>query len=294
MRKKVILVSIGIIILLLIAIISIIIINNNRIETKAIELINTHIKDIGSFVNKYDIKTNGIVEVKANYKGAHGESYPADFIYNYELSDKLYFEDKKYTYLDINNQVLNIIKNLRNVNKLDASKYDKRSSKGNVITYTYNANTINEVLNSNYNSVKLKIFTKGLYKVIDHIEVDLDTCKIVVDKKEISITYNNNDIDIIKNDAGYYLDVNGKLKCNIFVNDDNYTFSIVLNNAVYYLEIREDELIIKFNSSAAIYNSIDMHVKYEENKLSKNKLDDNFLDNPILRYLSKSDLSLWR
>ena len=56
----------------------------------------------------------------------------------------------------------------------------------------------------------------------------------------------------------------------------------------------DDGLIIKFTSSAAIYNNIDIKVKYVDKELTKKKLADNFDDNPIIRYLSKSDLSLWR
>ena len=286
MKKKIILIS-GIVVLLVIVIATIlIIVNNNKLEDKALSLIDTHVKDISSFISKYDIKNTGVVNASANYKGAHGESYPAEFSYNYEVSDKLYLENDEYYFLDINESVLDIVKNLKDINKFDVFNYKTKSTQKNIITYTYDLDV--------FKNFQIKVFTKGLIKTIDYIEVDADDCKITIDNKYINVLYNNNDIEIVKNDTGYYLSINGKLKCNIFINEDNYTFSIVLNNMVYYLEIKEDGLVIKFNSSSAIYNSIDIKVNYEDTLFEKKKLSNNFDDNPIIRYLSKSDLTLWR
>lgn len=279
MKKKIILIS-GIVVLLFIILASVLItLNNNKLEDKALSLIETHVKDISSFISKYDIKANGVVNISANYKGAHGESYPAEFTYNYELTDKLYFEDEEYTYLDINADVLDIVKNLKDINKFDVYKYKTKNVNKNAIIYTYDFDV--------FKNFQVKIFTKGLIKKVDYIEVDIDDYKITVDKNKIDVVVGHNDIEIVKNNTGYYLSINGKLKCNIFINKDNYTFSIVLNNMVYYLEINNEGLVIKFNSSSAIYNSIDMKVKYDDNKLNKNKLSSNFDDNPIIRYLSR-------
>lgn len=293
MKRKIIIIIICISILL-IGITSIFVVNNKKCEDKAIDLINTHIQDISKFVNKYEVMNNGTLEINANYKGAHGESYPAKFTYNYELSDKLYFENDVYTYLDVNTDVLHFLNNIKSIENIDVYKYTKKRSHKNVTTYSYDVNHVNEILNTDFEKVEIKVFTKGIYKVIDYIEVSLDDNKITVNKKDIDITYKNNDIELVKNDAGYYLSINGKLKCNIFINNDNYSFSIVFNNTVYYLEIRDSGLVIKFTSPASIYNSIDIKVSYKDNKVTKKKISNNFDDNPIIRYLSKSDLSLWR
>lgn len=293
MKKRIILI-IAIVIVLLIGIFCWFIINNNKIEEKALDLIDTHIKDIDNFVNKYKVMNKGILEVSANYKGAHGESYPAEFTYNYELADKLYMENEEYTYLDINESVFDMVNNITNIGELDVYKYNKKDVRNSVTIYYYDVEYINNIFNTNFKKVEIKVFTKGILKIVDYIEIDLDELKITIDNKELNIIYNNNDIDLVKNDSGYYLSINGKLKCNIFVNDDNSSFSIVLNNTVYYLEMSDDGLIIKFTSSAAIYNNIDIKVKYVDKELTKKKLADNFDDNPIIRYLSKSDLSLWR
>lgn len=294
MKKDVILVSSVIVAVLIIVLSSVVIFNNSKLETKALEVIDAHIKEINSFVNKYEVMNSGIVEVSANYKGAHGESYPAEFVYNYELTDKLYFENEVYSYLDINNDALNVIRSIKKIGKFDVNNYKNKNVSSKVITYSYDVEDINSIFNTSFKKAEIKVFTKGIYKTVDYIEVDLDECKITINKKDISIVYGKNDIDLVKNDAGYYLSINGKLKCNIFVNDDNYSFSIVLNNTVYYLELRDDGLVIKFTSSAAIYNNIDIKVTYGEDAVTKGMLSENFDDNPIIRYLSKSDLSLWR
>lgn len=294
MKKDIMLIISVIVAVLIIIISSIVMFNNSKLEIKALKVIDTHVKDINSFVNKYEVMNNGIIQVQANYKGAHGESYPTEFTYNYELSDKLYFENEEYSYLDVNDDLLNIIKSIKKIGDFNVNNYKKKTVNNKVITYYYDVKDINKIFNTDFKKAEIKVFTKGIYKIIDYIEVDLDECKIRVDKKNINISYDKNDIDIIKNDAGYYLSINGKLKCNIFVNDDNYSLSIVLNNSVYYLEISNAGLVIKFTSTSAIYNNIDIKVKYGNNQVTKNVLSNDFDDNPIIRYLLKSDLSLWR
>ena len=78
---------------------------------------------------------------------------------------------------------------------------------------------------------------------------------------------------------------------NVFTNN-NYLFSIVLNNKVYTVELKDDGASIIFNNESAIYNSVKIDLDYEDITLNKNKIDSNFSDNPLIRYLSEADLTV--
>ncbi len=253
--------------------------------------ITSKINIISSIVNKYDISPSGEVEVVANYKGAHGENYPANFNYNYTLDDKLYFEDEEYTSIDVNKNLLSVIGSLKNIENVDVSKYESVKKSGNKIKIMYDEKTINEVLKTNFKSISAEVNMSGIIKKIKEINIILDDINITVNGDDLHITYNSKTIDLNLKEDATYVNINNKLKMNIFTKN-NYNFSIVFNNQVYSLELLEDGLNLKFNTSASIYNSMSIKVKYKGVSLEKKREANNYNDNPIIRYLSESDLSL--
>ena len=66
-------------------------INNYReanLVNRSLSLISSYSEKLHESVGRYDVGLTGTIDVKANYKGAHGENYPAQYNYNFEVSDK--------------------------------------------------------------------------------------------------------------------------------------------------------------------------------------------------------------
>lgn len=245
---------------------------------------------INDIVEKFPVKNTGIVEVTANYKGAHGENYPAVFNYNYELSDKLYLENGEFSYINIDSNLKKMINLFFNLKKLDLTNYEISKSDGKYIL-TYDEKAINEVLKTTFNKISVSIEAKDVFKKEKNIQIDLDDIHIDILKKDIVIK-NHDKLSYISLDSDLcYLNVNNKLKMNLFMKD-NYSSNIVWNGQVYTLLLEDEGFLLKFNTSASIYNSISMTFKYEDVILNKNNKLENFKDNPIIRYISESDLSL--
>ncbi len=253
-------------------------------------VIKTKLDLINDIVEKFPVKNTGIVEVTANYKGAHGENYPAVFNYNYELSDKLYLENGEFSYINIDSNLKKMVNLFFNLKKLDLTNYEISKSDGKYIL-TYDEKAINEVLKTTFNKISVSIEAKDVFKKEKNIQIDLDDIHIDILKKDIVIK-NHDKLSYISLDSDLcYLNVNNKLKMNLFMKD-NYSSNIVWNGQVYTLLLEDEGFLLKFNTSASIYNSISMTFKYEDVILNKNNKLENFKDNPIIRYISESDLSL--
>lgn len=291
-KKKIIIISsIAVVFLIIVFLLISVNASKNKCLDEYKNKISSKINIASNILNKYNIGLSGEVEVVANYKGAHGENYPANFNYNYLLEDKLYFEDEEYTSIDINKNLLSVIDSLKNLENVDVSKYKSIVKKGNKIKIMYDEKTINEVLKTNFKSIRAEINMSGIIKKIKEINIILDDINISVNGDDIHITYDSKNIDLNLKEDATYVNVNNKLKMNIFTKN-NYNFSIVFNNQVYSLELLEDGLNLKFNTSASIYNSMSIKVKYKSVSLEKKREAENYNDNPIIRYLRESDLSL--
>lgn len=291
-KKKIIIISsIGVVFLIIVFLLISVNASKNKCLDEYKDKISNKINIISSIVNKYSIGLSGEVEVVANYKGAHGENYPANFNYNYSLDDKLYFEDEEYTSIDVNKNLLSVIDSLKNIENVDVSKYESVKKSGNKIKIIYNEKNINEVLKTDFKSISAEINMSGFIRKIKEINIILDDINITVNRDDLHIIYNSKTIDLNLKEDATYVNINNKLKMNIFTKN-NYNFSIVFNNQVYSLELLEDGFNLKFNTSASIYNSMSIKVKYKSVSLEKKREAKNYNDNPIIRYLSESDLSL--
>lgn len=290
MNKKVIIILSSIIVIIAIFIVVLTFLNKNKVINDYENLMRTNLDLVNNIVNKYEIQKSGYVEVVANYKGAHGENYPAIFNYNYLLSDKLYLEDDHYVGIDLNDDLLKIISVLRKINKIDINNYDKLKKESSKLYIEYDPKYINNLIGTDFKKVNVDVVLKGFIKKLEKIIINLDDIKIVIDKN-VNVLFEDINMDIKLDEKATYVNVNNKLKMNIFMKD-NYSFSIVINGQVYSLELTEEGANIKFNSSAAIYNSLSIKVKYKEMDLNLKDELVNINDNPIIRYLSESDFSI--
>lgn len=252
--------------------------------------IKTSLDLINDIVGKFPVKNTGTVEVTANYKGAHGENYPAVFNYNYELSDKLYLENGEFSYINIDSNLKKMVNIFLNLKKLDLTNYEISKSDDKYIL-TYDEKAINEVLKTTFNKINVSIEAKDIFKKEKNIQIDLDDIHIDILKKDIVIKYQGILTYISLDSDLCYLNINNKLKMNLFMKD-NFSSNIVWNGQVYSLFLEDEGFLLKFNTSASIYNSISMTFKYDDVIVNKNNKLENFKDNPIIRYISESDLSL--
>lgn len=252
--------------------------------------IKTSLDLINDIVGKFPVKNTGTVEVTANYKGAHGENYPAVFNYNYELSDKLYLENGEFSYINIDSNLKKMVNIFLNLKKLDLTNYEISKSDDKYIL-TYDEKAINEVLKTTFNKINVSIEAKDIFKKEKNIQIDLDDIHIDILKKDIVIKYQGILTYISLDSDLCYLNINNKFKMNLFMKD-NFSSNIVWNGQVYSLFLEDEGFLLKFNTSASIYNSISMTFKYDDVILNKNNKLENFKDNPIIRYISESDLSL--
>lgn len=252
--------------------------------------IKTSLDLINDIVGKFPVKNTGTVEVTANYKGAHGENYPAVYNYNYELSDKLYLENGEFSYINIDSNLKKMVNIFLNLKKLDLTNYEISKSDDKYIL-TYDEKAINEVLKTTFNKINVSIEAKDIFKKEKNIQIDLDDIHIDILKKDIVIKYQGILTYISLDSDLCYLNINNKLKMNLFMKD-NFSSNIVWNGQVYSLFLEDEGFLLKFNTSASIYNSISMTFKYDDVIVNKNNKLENFKDNPIIRYISESDLSL--
>lgn len=252
--------------------------------------IKTSFDLINDIMDKFPVKNTGTVEVTANYKGAHGENYPAVFNYNYELSDKLYLENGEFSYINIDSNLKKMVNIFLNLKKLDLTNYEISKSDDKYIL-TYDEKAINEVLKTTFNKINVSIEAKDIFKKEKNIQIDLDDIHIDILKKDIVIKYQGILTYISLDSDLCYLNFNNKFKMNLFMKD-NFSSNIVWNGQVYSLFLEDEGFLLKFNTSASIYNSISMTFKYDDVILNKNNKLENFKDNPIIRYISESDLSL--
>ena len=150
--------------------------------------IKTSLDLINDIVGKFPVKNTGTVEVTANYKGAHGENYPAVFNYNYELSDKLYLENGEFGYINIDSNLKKMVNIFLNLKKLDLTNYEISKSDYKYIL-TYDEKAINEVLKTTFNKINVSIEAKDIFKKEKNIQIDLDDIHIDILKKDIVIKY---------------------------------------------------------------------------------------------------------
>lgn len=253
-------------------------------------IMNDKINLIQKSVDKYPIKGSGELEVVANYKGAHGENYPATFNYNYQVLDKIYFEDTHYSSIDNFTPVMNVFKTLKDLVKIDVKNYKHVSSSYKRIVLDYAPSYINDVIGTNFKNVSVQINTKGLIKKIKDIHIFIDDEEIIIKNDEINISPGN--IHITMGDDSVYLNVKDKLKMNLFLQNGENNYSIVLNNQVFSVQLSAGGANIKLSSKSSIYNSMSINVTYKNVSLKRDNELENYEDNPIIRYINGLNLSL--
>lgn len=277
--KKIIITSLCVVSVLLISIVIYLLCFINK-ANNAYDKVLDSLNKINLYANKLDIYERGTIDLNANYKGAHGESLPNKFNYNFEIVNKVItFENEGlYSELDLDLELINKIK------KIDKKSFEvkKRKIAFNKITQELDVNLINNIFEKKY---------KKAYIVMnDNSTLYLDNDKITFNNDSITANIGNNEIKIVLGNNKYSLNINNKLKVNAFLDENLY--NIILNNNVISLKY-SDALYIDFNSPASIYNSLEFKINKNDININKSKLEENDV-NPIIRYIDKIERDVLR
>lgn len=292
MKKNVTIISSIIALVAIIVSIGIIAFNErDNLEKKAIDNVFDVLNYAEKYFNKHDYINSGEISVSAKYKGAHGENFPKDFKYTFLLDNNfITFEnDEGYFTKELDQRLIKIIEIINKIKTEELSnliKVNKREYKNNKINLTLDKENINRILNTKFKNTNLIINTKGLIKEsIEDIILELDDIKFTLKSDQLNVNYNKTNLKIDFNSKGYSLNVNNKIKMNVFFEDEKNRYSIVINQVVFYVETFQDKVIFKTTTQSAIYNGLDLTFNFSEQKLKKNKiiLEESI---PIFRYFN--------
>ncbi len=292
MKRKIVGIISIIIVLLLVFIASIYFINKNYTNKQIDAFINKY-QVFYQYINKHPIYDEGVIDVSANYRGAHGENYPNKFKYNYKLEDSLaYFSNEEgYKEYKYDSQLYELIKKIRALapNELNNIIRNSKIKDNKVIV---DVSEINKITNSNIKEISITFNSSNIIKKLKSIEIKIDDIVVIIDDTNIDINSKNDNINIRINSAGYFLNINDTLKMNAFLNSDKNTYSIVIDDKVIRVEVSDTELKVFGGFESAIYNSIELSITKEKVSIVKTK-ELELESVPMLRYFINTDLSYW-
>lgn len=253
--------------------------------TSIIENINRDFDIERKYINKLPIKNSGTIFVSAKYKGAHGENYPADFNYKYQINeDNLILEDERgFNEVSLDKQILKLMRSLKGKEE-SLVKVVSKESNSKELNITLDVTHINKLLNTDYQKVYMKISKNillqnnvNLYFDDEVINISDHTYQFNSKDKISTITLNKDNYSIKDNKGNNILIFNDEKKSKI---------SVVTNKCTLYLETDyQNKWIIKTSTPASIYNGIDMDINFTDVEIVKqNELV--LEDNPIIRYFS--------
>lgn len=292
MKRKITIIISILIVLLLVVIVNIVFINNGYIN-RQIDHFKNEYEAFYQYVNRHPIYDEGVLDINANYRGAHGENYPNRFVFDYKLDNStvIFSNGDGYKEYEYNNKIYEFIKSIR---KLDANSLSKiiKESKIEDNRVVIDVRRINDITGFNINNMSITFEPKNILKKLKRIIIKIDDIEISIENENIKIDYMDNVINIKKNSAGYYLSINDTLEMNAFLNDNKNTYSIIIKDKVLRIEVSDNELTVFGGFESAIYNSIEItSTKDNANIVKNSELELN--DVPVLRYFTNTNLSFW-
>lgn len=264
---------------------------SDSVTDNVLKDLNADLVSLNKYVNKYNIPLKGTTKMSANYKGAHGESFPRDFKFNYELEGNiLYFSNEEgYTKLELDQRLVSLYNMFKKDIKEDILKVKEEKKDGNSINVTLDIDLINKHFDTEFKKCEVTINKKNaMSSEIKDITIVLDDYIITVDGNKYKIMYNDNKIDISVVKTGYSLAINDNVKMNAIYEDSVDKYNIIVDNYVYSLSISDNNVKFTPNSRASIYNSIETSFIGENVSVDKSKESD-IKNNPLTRYFAEKE-----
>lgn len=263
-----------------------------KLRDYVINDLNEKIIKVGDYARNININFNktGKIKLNALYKGAHGESNPSEFNYNFSLDNGIYIVENEDGFLEFDMSILTkIIDTFASLKTLEPELIVNKTTKNNIIVYELDKDIINQIYSTDFKTITIDVKTNGFIKQVSSYSLRLDDYVININDKKIEVNGKNN-ITLTFGNKGYSLNINDKLKMNVI---NYYQYNILINDTSLFLELTDEGFYLSALTTHAIYNSLEITGVYENADIEKNKEVDPIL-NPLYRYFNEVSFDIWR
>ena len=263
-----------------------------KLRDYVINDLNEKIIKVGDYARNINISFNktGKIKLNALYKGAHGESNPSEFNYNFSLNNGVYIIENEDGFLEFDMSILTkIIDTFASLKTLEPELIVNKTTKNNIIVYELDKDIINQIYSTDFKTITIDVKTNGFIKQVSSYSLRLDDYVININDKKIEVNGKNN-ITLTFGNKGYSLNINDKLKMNVI---NYYQYNILINDTSLFLELTDEGFYLSALTTHAIYNSLEITGVYENADIEKNKEVDPIL-NPLYRYFNEVSFDIWR
>ena len=263
-----------------------------KLRDHVINDLNEKIIKVGDYARNINISFNktGKIKLNALYKGAHGESNPSEFNYNFSLDNGIYIVENEDGFLEFDMSILTkIIDIFASLKTLEPELIVNKTTKNNIIVYELDKDIINQIYSTDFKTITIDVKTNGFIKQVSSYSLRLDDYVININDKKIEVNGRNN-ITLTFGNKGYSLNINDKLKMNVI---NYYQYNILINDTSLFLELTDEGFYLSALTTHAIYNSLEITGVYENADIEKNKEVDPIL-NPLYRYFNEVSFDIWR
>lgn len=263
-----------------------------KLRDYVINDLNEKIIKVGDYARNINISFNktGKIKLNALYKGAHGESNPSEFNYNFSLDNGIYIVENEDGFLEFDMSILTkIIDTFASLKTLEPELIVNKTTKNNIIVYELDKDIINQIYSTDFKTITIDVKTNGFIKQVSSYSLRLDDYVININDKKIEVNGRNN-ITLTFGNKGYSLNINDKLKMNVI---NYYQYNILINDTSLFLELTDEGFYLSALTTHAIYNSLEITGVYENADIEKNKEVDPIL-NPLYRYFNEVSFDIWR
>lgn len=265
-----------------------------KLRDYVINDLNEKIIKVGDYARNININISfnktGKIKLNALYKGAHGESNPSEFNYNFSLNNGVYIVENEDGFLEFDMSILTkIIDTFASLKTLEPELIVNKTTKNNNIVYELDKDIINQIYSTDFKTITIDVKTNGFIKQVSSYSLRLDDYVVNINDKKIEVNGKNN-ITLTFGNKGYSLNINDKLKMNVI---NYYQYNILINDTSLFLELTDEGFYLSALTTHAIYNSLEITGVYENADIEKNKDVDPIL-NPLYRYFNEVSFDIWR
>lgn len=263
-----------------------------KLRDYVINDLNEKIIKVGDYARNINISFNktGKIKLNALYKGAHGESNPSEFNYNFSLNNGVYIVENDDGFLEFDMSILTkIIDTFASLKTLEPELIVNKTTKNNNIIYELDKDIINQIYSTDFKTITIDVKTNGFIKQVSGYSLRFDDYVVNINDKKIEVNGKNN-ITLTFGNKGYSLNINDKLKMNVI---NYYQYNILINDTSLFLELTDEGFYLSALTTHAIYNSLEITGVYENADIEKNKEVDPIL-NPLYRYFDEVSFDIWR
>lgn len=266
--------------------------DEEKIKSDVIGSINKDISLISEYARNLSINfdKSGTVKLNALYKGAHGESNPNEFNYNFKMNNGIITLENEQGFVNYDlSKIYNLVNTFSSIKSFAKELIVDKNVKYSKTTYKVDQYLINEIYNTNFSEVLIEVNTTGFIKKVKEYVIVLDDYKISTRKNKIVIQGKDNKITLTTSNKGYSLNINDKLKVNVI---DFYQYNIFINGTSLFMELTDNNFYLNALTTHAIYNALEITGTYDNVSISKTQ-EAKKEENPINRYFNEVDFGIW-